>query len=134
MKQGMMPPPSPPLLEVLLNQQALNRLAKLCTGKEFIRDLVEGFRRDGEVLLKELDAASEAQDYLRFREALHALKGSATELGGVELVKLCEASERLRPYDMGSTEPANKVAEISNSFSRIAEAVASHLTLQREIK
>ena len=117
----------------ILNQQALNNLAKLGTGKEFIRDLVDGFKRDGEVLLKELDAASEEQDYLRFREALHALKGGATELGGVELVTLCEASERLRPYDMGSTEPANKVVEISNSFNRIAEAMASYLTQQREI-
>ncbi len=118
----------------ILNLQALNKLAKLGTGKEFIRDLVEGFRRDGEVLLKELNAASEAQDYMRFREALHALKGGATELGGVELVTLCEASERLRPYDMGSTEPANKVVEISNGFNRIAEAMASYLTQQRELK
>ena len=118
----------------VLNQQALNNLARLGTGKEFIRDLFEGFRKDGEVLLEELGAASEAQDYLRFREALHALKGGATELGGVELVTVCEASERLRPYDMDSTEPANKVVEISNSFNRVAEAMASYLTQQREIK
>ena len=54
-------------------------------------------------------------DYLQYREHLHALKGSATELGATELVQICLKGERLKPYDMGS----EKVRELNSEVERI---------------
>lgn len=111
----------------VLNRQALKNLAQLGSGNEFVRSLIEGFKRDGENLLQELHAAVAEQDYLRFREALHALKGAATELGGVELVSLCERAERMRPYDMTNSGPANRTSHINDSFHRTIAAMLAHL-------
>ena len=118
----------------LLNRQALKDLQQLGSGNEFLHMLVNGFSNDGEKLIQELDAATAEQDYLRLREALHALKGGVAEIGGIELVNLCETAEKLRPYEMGTKAQVSQINEINDTFIRTVDALNGYLQHQQEIK
>ena len=92
----------------------LRELSNLGDGLAFIQRLVNGFSKDGARHIDNIKA-SEEDDYPAYRESLHALKGSATELGATELVQICLKGERLKPYDMGS----DKVRELNSEVERI---------------
>ncbi|MCZ6667527.1 MAG: ATP-binding protein, partial [Gammaproteobacteria bacterium] len=83
------------------NETILHELSLLGDEPNFIKDLVENFIGDGTRHIERIsDAAS--HDYLEFREALHALKGSSAELGTNKLVDICLKCEALKPYDIGT--------------------------------
>lgn len=80
----------PPRRETL-DLNTLSELERLSSGPAFLRDLVDGFLRDGEELLDEMRTALETGQCHRYRDAAHALKGSA---GGVGARALFEISSR----------------------------------------
>ncbi len=94
----------------------LRELSNLGEGVGFVRGLVTGFCRDGKQHLHNI-AQAEQDDYPRYRESLHALKGSATELGANKLVEVCLRGEALKPYDIGTEKMQQinrKVEEVFN--------------------
>ncbi|MDJ0890757.1 MAG: ATP-binding protein [Gammaproteobacteria bacterium] len=117
---------------VHVDELALEKLHQLGAGTAFIKELVEGFARDGERIMAELEAAATAQDYPRFRDAVHGLKGSAGELGGAHLVELCLRAERLKPYQVGTPEFASLTAEIKTSFDGTCVALTRYAGRQRD--
>ncbi len=102
------------------DEEQLQHLADLGGGLSFLRQLVRGFQSDGQRHLRNLQAAIE-RDYPRFRDSLHALKGSATEMGARVLVEVCEEGEDIRPCDLGSARLRDLMRELEETF---------HLTLQ----
>ncbi|OOG23379.1 hybrid sensor histidine kinase/response regulator [Thioalkalivibrio denitrificans] len=116
----------------VLNTQVLDGLVRLGSGPLFLRDLLEGFVRDGEQQLHDLRTAVAEADYPRMRDALHALKGSAGELGGARLVMLCQEAESLKPYDMGTGMPAHRVNEIEQVFRDTCSGVDAYLRQCRD--
>ena len=62
-------------------------------------------------------------DYLGYRENLHALKGSATELGAGRLVEICLKSEALKPYDMGSEKIIQICLQLEEIFKNTITAL-----------
>ncbi len=98
----------------------LQRLVDLGGGRSFLRELVRGFQSDGQRHLRNLQSAME-RDYPRFRDSLHALKGSATEMGARMLVRVCEQGEDIRPCDLGSAGLRELMRDLEETF---------HLTLQ----
>jgi two-component system sensor histidine kinase RpfC len=101
-----------------IDESKLDKLSQLePSGHEFMKELVDGFTRDGEQQLARLHCAVEQSDYPILRDAAHALKGSAGELGGLLLVQLCKDAERLKPYDIASEKTALLVQRIGESFS-----------------
>jgi len=102
------------------DEDQLQHLADLGGGLSFLRQLVRGFQSDGQRHLRNLQAAME-RDYPRFRDSLHALKGSATEMGARVLVEVCEEGEDIRPCDLGSARLRELMRELEETF---------HLTLQ----
>ncbi|MCP4406905.1 MAG: response regulator [Gammaproteobacteria bacterium] len=99
-----------------LDEYKLDTLTQLGSGPEFIKQLVEGFQRDGERLMENLQHADDQRDYLEMRDAVHALKGTASELGAIQLIKLCKDVEGLKPYDMVSDKPGLLIEEINEIF------------------
>ena len=75
----------------VLDSNTLAELEQLGSGPAFVQDLVDGFLKDGDALVAELRNALEAGQFQRYRDAAHALKGSA---GGVGARALFEASAR----------------------------------------
>jgi two-component system, sensor histidine kinase RpfC len=116
----------------VLNTHVLDGLVRLGSGPLFLRDLLDGFTRDGEQQLRDLRTAVDSADYPRMRDALHALKGSAGELGGARLVSLCQEAEGLKPYEMGTRAPAAHVAEIEAAFRETCSGVDAYLRQSRD--
>ncbi|MCZ6579120.1 MAG: ATP-binding protein, partial [Gammaproteobacteria bacterium] len=98
------------------NETILHELSLLGDEPNFIKGLVENFIGDGTRHIERInDAAS--HDYLEFREALHALKGSSVELGANKLVDICLKCEALKPYDIGTDRIQSMVSEITRVFN-----------------
>jgi len=106
------------------NETILHELSLLGDEPNFIKSLVENFIGDGTRHIERIsDAAS--NDYLEFREALHALKGSSVELGANKLVDICLKCEALKPYDIGTDRIQSMVSEITRVFNLTAEALST---------
>lgn len=64
-------------------------------------------------------------DYLEYREVLHALKGSSIELGATMLADVCQQGERLKPYDIGTEAIKKNAAEIESVFLETSAALSN---------
>lgn len=117
-----------------LDRQALENLASLGSGIEFVADLIDGFSLDSKSILAQAKQAMTEQDYLGFREAIHALKGGAAELGGIEFVQLCNNAEKLKPYEMSGPTPAGYLARLQQAHTRLLDAMHSYISQERSIK
>jgi two-component system sensor histidine kinase RpfC len=84
-------------------------------GNTFLSQLIKGFKEDGIKHLAIIKSAAMG-DYLRFRESIHALKGSSSELGATQLVALCLQAEQLKPYDVNSTLIIDLAENIEAAF------------------
>ena len=110
----------------------LNRLAELGNDPGFLKDLIEGFSRDGQAIMVNLQAAAKEGDFPRFQDAVHALQGSAGELGDTMLVHLCKEAKKLKPYDFGTSKPSAVAAEISEVFDATCTALTEHANRRRD--
>jgi two-component system sensor histidine kinase RpfC len=90
----------------------------------FLDNLVQNFQRDG---MKQINRAKAAidSDYLEYREALHALKGSSIELGAKKLSNLCARGEALKPYEIGGDTIKKTIAEVEGAFLETSAALSS---------
>ena len=90
----------------------------------FLDNLVQNFQRDGMKQLNRVKAAID-NDYLEYREALHALKGSSIELGAVKLSSICARGETLKPYDIGGDVIKKMAAEVEDAFLETSAALSN---------
>lgn len=109
-----------------VNTYALSELAKLGENGDFIKKLVYDFLRDGKKHVQRIKSSSK-DDYPEYRESLHALKGSSTELGAEELAHYCLTGESFKPYQLGSREIRNFTNEIEKVFKKTEEILANVL-------
>jgi len=114
-----------------VDASALDRLAQLGKGPDFLKDLIEGFSKDGQAIMVNLQAASENGDFSKFQDAVHGLQGSASELGGTMLVRLCKEAKKLKPYDFGTPKPSAVASEISETFDATCKALTEHANRRR---
>ena len=107
-----------------IDGEIINELTLLGGGKHFINKLLQGFRFDGEkhvTIIKN----SASDDYLSYRESLHALKGSATEMGAIKLVALCAKAELLKPDDIGKEGLLELCDQIEEGFVKTISILQS---------
>jgi len=110
-----------------LDSKTINELTLLGGGEIFMNKLVQGFKFDGEkhvAIIKN----SAMDDYLSYRESLHALKGSATEMGAIKLAELCAAAEFLKPDDIGKEKLLTLCAQIEEGFEKTISTLQSTIT------
>ncbi len=100
----------------------LHELHLLGDGPEFIQSLIENFDISGKKHIHKIKHALH-DDYLEYRESLHALKGSATELGGNKLVEVCLDAEALKPYDLGSEKIKSLAEKTEDTFNKTITAL-----------
>jgi len=101
----------------IVDANSLEELARLGDNPAFISSLVYDFLRDAKKRVETIKTSSK-DDYLDFREGLHALKGSSTELGARELANYCITGEAFKPYQIGSQEMSDYVDRIDDTFAR----------------
>jgi len=105
----------------------LHELDILGEEPEFIKSLLKNFDIEGGRHIRNIKSAME-DDYLEYRESLHALKGSATELGAGKLVEICIKGESLKPYDMGGEKIFQTCSELEQIFKNTVTALNNAVT------
>lgn len=110
------------LEDAWFDSRMFNELLVLDRDPSFIRRLVNGFIADGEKHVGRI-TSSVSDDYLQFRESLHALKGSAAELGANKLSEICRQAEGYKPYDIGSEELLALSESIEHIYTHTASAL-----------
>jgi two-component system sensor histidine kinase RpfC len=90
--------------QALVDNEKLQALRQLGAGADddFFDELVAGFCRDAEHTLTAIAGALSAQDYPALRAAIHALEGSAVELGAVGAAAGASRLKTLKPFELGS--------------------------------
>lgn len=112
--------------EQWFEQDVIAELGTLGGGDSFVAQLIKGFKADGHKHLSVLKTSS-ADDYLRFRESLHALKGSAAELRATKLVELCRQGEQLKPYEINTDTIKKLTIQIEQAFRKTVGALEESL-------
>jgi len=104
------------------NETALQKLFLLDKDIDFLNSLIQAFTEDGNKHINNLHKAS-VDDYLQFRDSLHALKGSATELGANKLSEICAYAETYKPYDIGTEKLTLLSDEIEFIYNKTVESL-----------
>ncbi len=102
----------------------LHELDILGGDPDFIHLLLENFCKQGRQHVVNIKSTIE-DDYPEYRENLHALKGSATELGAGRLVDICLEAESFKPYDIGSDKIARLYTRLEKIFDNTVSALNS---------
>lgn len=111
------------------DEVVFGELLKLGDGAAFLQNLVDGFASDGARHIESI-MFHQNDDYPAYRESLHALKGSATELGATALVKKCLQGEALKPYHLGGDTIIEINREIEEIFNLTVAALKDAVTNQ----
>jgi len=98
---------------------------------DFLKLLLKNFEREGAQHILNIKKAM-YDDYLEYRENLHALKGSAIELGANRLEEVCIEGEALKPYDMGSEKIDLMCQQVETVFNKTVTALVSAVTVEHE--
>jgi two-component system sensor histidine kinase RpfC len=105
----------------------LHELDILGNDPDFIKTLLRNFEKEGSRHIHDINETM-LDDYLEYREHLHALKGSATELGANELVEACLKGEALKPYDLNSSKMEQMSLHIEEVFGNTVTALNNAVT------
>lgn len=103
----------------------IEELAALSSDRAFLRNLIEGFVVDTEYALGEMETAIRIKNATLFRDAAHAIKGSASNLGADHLVLLCNQARVVSGHGMSRRHPV-LLAEIRVEFARVREALRDY--------
>ena len=84
-------------------------------GVDFVKELFTSFGTNSDELIQKAYVACNDMDYMSFRDALHALKGAAGDIGAYLLMEECSRLEKSKVYEMKDgrlTEGVNKLAKV----------------------
>ena len=109
----------------------LHELDILGDDPDFVITLLKNFETEGSRHILNIKKSMH-DDYLEYRESLHALKGSATELGANKLVSTCIEAEALKPYDMDTEKIANMCLRVESIFQATVTAINNAVTVEQE--
>lgn len=108
------------------SESVISELALLGGGDQFIQLLINGFMADGKKHLALIKQAA-PDDFLGYRESLHALKGSATELGATRLIELCLQGEAFKAHQTGTKPMLDLTSQIEKAFEHTVSALKASI-------
>lgn len=79
----------------VISQQILDELREMGLGEEFVQRFLDECARDARMCIADLEAAGSAARWDDFRDACHALKGTASNMGAVRLADNASNGMRL---------------------------------------
>ncbi len=110
----------------LVDGGAFQKLVVFSQDQGFVKKLLEQFSSEGETNLALMEAALDANDDASFHDHIHALKGSALEMGLQKLGALAAKAETLTLADIQTTSP-DLLAEIKRLFKDSVNALANRI-------
>ena len=118
--------PEPEEEHPVLNATSLEDLEELGYGSDFLADLIQGFIKDGNGLLEDMQTAYAKADIASLRNVIHALKGNAGSVGAIRLYKACYETERLT-RDEFRAKGAWVLQSMQDEFGRACAALMEYL-------
>jgi two-component system sensor histidine kinase RpfC len=109
------------------NISLLQELFLLDSDPDFMKRLIKGFEEDAQKHIRNIQSATK-DDYLQFRESLHALKGAASELGADKLSEICKRGEQYKPYDIGTEKLSLLFQDIEYTYNKTIETLNKALS------
>jgi two-component system sensor histidine kinase RpfC len=116
-------------VEELVDPIALADLERL-GGHAFISGLVSQFSDDATELLSSLREAVAEENVKRFRDAAHALRGSAANLGAARVFSNCLALRSITPSQL-AVEGDGRVAQLMDDVGDTIEILRAHIAAHR---
>jgi len=110
----------------VLDESKLRELAELSSESEFLRELVDGFIRDAEVLIHDMEEAASAGRREAVRDLAHALKGSAGSVGALKMYELGIRGARASELQAGEDAEA-LVRDLKTAFTSTRSALLEYL-------
>ena len=116
---------------LLLDYQKLDELRALALTSGFLKRVVNGFINEGQTCLGTMREALAAKHYQQFKDAAHAMKGSARSIGAYPLGERAQRAEQATHSEL-QKEGAVLMAEIEQSFSATSSALNTRLEELKE--
>ena len=107
----------------LVDHEKLESLRRLGEDGSFFEDLVNGFQRDAERSVLEIAEALASSDYPALRAAVHALEGSASEVGAVGLSEAAGRFRSLKPFELESAKARELLEVLQGGFATALERI-----------
>jgi len=114
------------------DHNVLGELDILGGDADFVPSLLKTFSIEGAKHILNIKISLHDDDYLEYRESLHALKGSSTEIGAGKLVETCLEGEAIKPYDMGSEKIQRLSEDLEEIFNRTVTALDNAVTVYQK--
>ena len=102
----------------VIDRRVIQRLEELADGDDFVTSLIDDFVADTLTLVAELSQALAAQEAMRFRDLLHALRGSAVNIGASNLYELLLANRAVGGDDL-ENHGAELLRRINGELARV---------------
>jgi len=110
-----------------IDETRLEMLVDIGRGTDFVSGLVRKFGASAGNLIVVLRDALVAGDFDRTRDTAHALKGSASDLGGTRLAELCLGIEQMCNEELQRRDATQLAKEVLESFELTQAAMADFL-------
>jgi two-component system, sensor histidine kinase RpfC len=107
------------------NTPILEELAAMGLGQDFLQDFVEQCLRDIGRSMSNLQQAASNADYEAMREAAHAMRGVAENIGAMRLVERCRIVMRL-----DSVQLAKQSVNLTRDLDQLVEQTAREVRAQ----
>ncbi len=111
---------------VVLNPERIQELRSLGANSDFVVKIIRTFLKSGEQVLWEMKRAVSTRNVDAFRDLIHALKGSAGQIGAMALMEECERVSRISHMEFGE-KGAKILKAVEKEFSGARAALHQYL-------
>lgn len=111
--------------QTVLNYATLAELGNIAQDSGFVEALIDGFVQDGQILLERVQESLLVFQYDEFRDAIHAMKGSALSIGAISLKEMCQALEKM-PREELQRDVQEVLWRIKHDFDQVCEALVEY--------
>jgi two-component system sensor histidine kinase RpfC len=108
-----------------LDETVLDDLAQL-GGQPFVQDLLNSFEEESGRLMRDVEQALAAQDYSRWHDQLHMLKGGASDIGAHQLTQRCSEAERIKPFELATPLAQGRLEAVQDALAVTKAALAAY--------
>ncbi|MFP5419020.1 MAG: ATP-binding protein [Gammaproteobacteria bacterium] len=109
-----------------LDEAVLDNLTQI-GGAAFVQDLLASFEEDSARAMRDIEHALAAENYGRWYDQLHMLKGGASDVGATGLAQLCADAERIKPYELSGTATREKLEQVRVALNETRSALTRYL-------
>lgn len=110
------------LLPTVLDQDSF--LARVDGDLELVQHLTETFRADGSTSLSSLKLALSEHDFTAIRKTAHTLKGTAGNLGGLQMAAVARSLEQAATAE-DQTQAEQLTGRLESAFDQLCQALAA---------